>query len=137
MAGAALSTPELLFYFPAESIASLTRRWQDWVSRGATVATRKDQAQDCPGTRFELLRTHILLRPVMTAAVAIAEPRLDRANSVEDGAGRGGRLKGGPNSPGRTTGSRGSSTRSSCGCCCARCSPRPAARTTTGRNTTG
>ena len=84
MAGAALSTPELLFYFPAESIASLTRRWQDWVSRGATVATRKDQAQDCPGTRFELLRTHILLRPVMTAAVAIAEPRLDRANSVED-----------------------------------------------------
>lgn len=48
MAGAALSTPELLFYFPAESIASLTRRWQDWVSRGATVATRKDQAQDCP-----------------------------------------------------------------------------------------
>ena len=83
-AGAALSTPELLFYFPAESIASLTRRWQDWVSRGATVATRKDQAQDCPGTRFELLRTHILLRPVMTAAVAIAEPRLDRANSVED-----------------------------------------------------
>ena len=84
MAGAALSTPELLFYVPAESIASLTRRWQDWVSRGATVATRKDQAQDCPGTRFELLRTHILLRPVMTAAVAIAEPRLDRANSVED-----------------------------------------------------
>ncbi|MDZ4267121.1 MAG: hypothetical protein U1D00_15745 [Mycobacterium sp.] len=84
MAGAALSTPELLFYFPAESIASLTRRWQDWVSRGATVATRKDQAQDSPGTRFELLRTHILLRPVMTAAVAIAEPRLDRANSVED-----------------------------------------------------
>ena len=84
MAGAALSTPELLFYFPAESIASLSRRWQDWVSRGATVATRKDQAQDCPGTRFELLRTHILLRPVMTAAVAIAEPRLDRANSVED-----------------------------------------------------
>ena len=84
MAGAALSTPELLFYFPAESIASVTRRWQDWVSRGATVATRKDQAQDCPGTRFELLRTHILLRPVMTAAVAIAEPRLDRANSVED-----------------------------------------------------
>lgn len=84
MAGAALSTPELLFYFPAESIASLTRRWQDWVSRGATVATRKDQAQDSPGTRFELLRTHILLRPVMTAAVAIAEPRLDHANSVED-----------------------------------------------------
>lgn len=84
MAGAALSTPELLFYFPAESITSLTRRWQDWVARGTTVATRKDQAQDSPGTRFELLRTHILLRPVMTAAVAIAEPRLDRANSVDD-----------------------------------------------------
>ena len=84
MAGAALSTPELLFYFPAESITSLTGRWQDWVARGATVATRKDQAQDSPGTRFELLRTHILLRPVMTAAVAIAEPRLDRANSVDD-----------------------------------------------------
>lgn len=62
----------------------MTRRWQDWVSRGATVTTRKDQAQDSPGTRFELLRTHISLRPVMTAAVAIAEPRLDRASSSED-----------------------------------------------------
>ena len=31
---------------------------------------------------FELLRTHLLLRPALTAAVAIAEPRLDRTQSA-------------------------------------------------------
>lgn len=82
MSGAAIATPQLFFYFPEESIASLTGRWQDWVERGATVTTRKDQSQDAPGTNFELLRTHILLRPVVTAAVAIAEPRLDRTQSA-------------------------------------------------------
>lgn len=82
MPGAALSTPDLLFYFPGESISSLSDRWKDWVVRDATVVTRKDQAQDTPGVNFELLRTHILLRPAVTAAVAIAEPRLERAQSV-------------------------------------------------------
>lgn len=77
MPGAALSTPELLFYFPGESISSLSDRWKD-----VTVVTRKDQAQDAPGVNFELLRTHILLRPAVTAAVAIAEPRLERTQSV-------------------------------------------------------
>lgn len=72
MPGAALSTPDLLFYFPGESISSLN----------ATVVTRKDQSQDTPGVNFELLRTHILMRPAVTAAVAIAEPRLERIRSV-------------------------------------------------------
>ena len=81
MAGASLSTPQLLFYFPRESVTSLSDRWKDWVARDATVATRKDQSQDTPGVFFELLRTHILLRP---AAVSIAEPRLDRTQSAGD-----------------------------------------------------
>jgi hypothetical protein len=82
--GAVISTPNLLFYFPCESIPSLTTRWNDWVARDATVTTRKDQAQDAPGIHFELLRTHLLLRPALTAAVAIAEPHLDRTHSVGD-----------------------------------------------------
>src|SRR6478735_6114115 len=82
MPGAVISTPNLLFYFPGESIASLTGRWTDWVARDATVTTRKDQSQDAPGVFFELLRTHLLLRPALTAAVAIAEPRLDRTQSA-------------------------------------------------------
>ena len=49
MPGAVISTPNLLFYFPGESIASLTGRWTDWVARDATVTTRKDQSQDAPG----------------------------------------------------------------------------------------
>ena len=52
------------------------------MARDATVITRKDQSQDAPGVFFELLRTHLLLRPVLTAAVAIAEPRLDRTQSA-------------------------------------------------------
>ncbi|MDY6869262.1 MAG: hypothetical protein SV966_01350 [Actinomycetota bacterium] len=82
MPGAALSTPDLLFYFPQESISSLSDRWKDWVVRDATVVTRKDQAQGSPGVNFELLRTHILLRPAVTAAVAIAEPLLERSQSA-------------------------------------------------------
>jgi len=82
MPGAVISTPNLLFYCPGESIASLTGRWTDWVARDATVTTRKDQSQDAPGPFFELLRTHLLLRPALTAAVAIAEPRLDRTQSA-------------------------------------------------------
>lgn len=31
MPGAALSTRDLLFYFPGESISSLSDRWKDWV----------------------------------------------------------------------------------------------------------
>lgn len=81
MAGAMLSTPNLLFYLPGESIGSLTDRWKDWVARDATVATRKDQSQDTDGVQFELLRTRILLRPAQAEAVAIAEPRLDRTQS--------------------------------------------------------
>lgn len=53
-----------------------------WCATHATVVTRKDQSQDAPGVNFELLRTHILLRPAVTAAVAFAEPRLERAQSV-------------------------------------------------------
>ena len=82
MAGAVLSTPQLLFYLPAETISSLTDRWNDWVTRDATVATRKDQSQDTDGVPFELLRTRILLRPALSEAVAIAEPRLNRAQST-------------------------------------------------------
>ena len=82
MPGAVISTPNLLFYFPGESIASLTGRWTDWVARDATVITRKDQSQDAPGVFFELLRTHLLMRPALTAAVAIAEPRLDWTQSA-------------------------------------------------------
>ena len=52
------------------------------MARDATVTTRKDQSQDAPGVFFELLRTHLLLRPALTAAVAIAEPRLDRTQSA-------------------------------------------------------
>jgi hypothetical protein len=83
VSGAVISTPNLLFYFPGESIASLTTRWDDWVARDATVTTRKDQSQDAPGIHFELLRTHLLLRPALTAAVAIAEPHLDRTQSAD------------------------------------------------------
>lgn len=82
MTGAALSTPTLLIYLPGESIASLTERWNDWVTRDATITTRKDQSQDTDGVQFELLRTRILLRPALTEAVAIAEPRLDRTQST-------------------------------------------------------
>lgn len=82
MTGAALSTPNLLFYLPGETIASLTERWTDWVTRDATVVTRKDQSQDTAGVYFELLRTHIRLRPALTEAVAIAEPHLDRTQSA-------------------------------------------------------
>jgi len=42
MPGAVISTPNLLFYFPGESIASLTGRWTDWVARDATVTTPID-----------------------------------------------------------------------------------------------
>jgi len=70
--GAAISTPELLFYFPRESINSLTDRWQDRMGRDATVATHKDQSQDTAGINREFLRTHLLLRPALTAVVAIA-----------------------------------------------------------------
>ena len=52
------------------------------MARDATVITRKDQSQDAPGVFFELLRTHLLLRPALTAAVAIAEPLLDRTQSA-------------------------------------------------------
>ncbi len=82
MTGAVLSTPFLLFYMPEETIASLTERWEDWVARDATVVTRKDQGQDTSGVLFELLRTRIMLRPALTEAVAIAEPRLDRTQSA-------------------------------------------------------
>ena len=82
MTGAAMSTPHLLFYFPAETVRSLTQRWEDWVFRDATVVTRKDQSQDTSGVYFELLRTHIRLRPALSEAVAIAEPRLDRTQSA-------------------------------------------------------
>lgn len=81
MAGAVLSTPNLLFYLPGESMSSLTDRWNDWVARDATVTTRKDQSQDTDGVQFELLRTRILLRPALAEAVAIAEPHLDRSQS--------------------------------------------------------
>jgi hypothetical protein len=82
VSGAVISTPNLLFYFPCESITSLTERWTDWVARDATVTTRKDQSQDAPGVFFELLRTHLLLRPALTPTVAIAEPHLDRSQSA-------------------------------------------------------
>ncbi|OFJ51408.1 hypothetical protein BEL07_22820 [Mycolicibacterium grossiae] len=82
MAGAVLSTPYLLFYMPEETIASLTERWTVWVARDATVVTRKDQGQDTSGVLFELLRTRIMLRPALTEAVAIAEPRLNREQSA-------------------------------------------------------
>jgi hypothetical protein len=82
MSGAALSTSSLLFYFPRESVASLEDRWKGWVVRDATVCTRKDQSQDAPGVLFELLRTHIQLRPALIEAVAFAEPHLDRTRSA-------------------------------------------------------
>lgn len=83
---ALISTPQLLFYFPDESTASLTGRWEDWVSRDATVVTRKDQSEDSPGIMFELLRTTIRLRPALTSLVAIAEPRLHREKTAAAGA---------------------------------------------------
>ena len=81
MSGAVISTPNLLFYFHDETVASLTQRWNDWVTRDATVTTRKDQSEDAPGITFEFLRTKIILRPAVTPAVAIAEPRLERSRS--------------------------------------------------------
>ena len=78
----ALSTPNLLFYFPSESIDTLTQRWNDWVDRDATVSTRKDQSEDTPGVLFEMLRTRVLLRPALTPVVSIAEPRISREHSA-------------------------------------------------------
>lgn len=70
----ALSTPNLLFYFPSESINTLTQRWNDWVDRDATVSTRKDQSEDTPGVLFEMLRTRVLLRPALTPVVSGKSP---------------------------------------------------------------
>jgi hypothetical protein len=81
---ALISTPHLAFYFADETVGALTERWNDWVGRGATVVTRKEQAEDSPGVLFELLRTTIRLTPALAAEVAIAEPRLHREQS--DGA---------------------------------------------------
>jgi hypothetical protein len=73
---AALSTPHLLYIFPAESMASLNERWLDWVQRQATVRTRKDQSQDTPGVHYELLLSQVILRPALIGTVVIAEPRI-------------------------------------------------------------
>lgn len=45
-----ISTPNLAFYFPDETVKTLNERWDDWVARGATVVTKKDQAEDTPGS---------------------------------------------------------------------------------------
>lgn len=73
---AALSTPHLVYVFPQESMATLNKRWRDWVARDATVVTRKDQSQDTPGVHYEMLLSQVLLRPAVIGAVVIAEPRV-------------------------------------------------------------
>ncbi|MCG7597524.1 MAG: hypothetical protein U0Q47_09405 [Mycobacterium sp.] len=80
-----ISTPNLAFYFPDETVKTLNERWDDWVARGATVVTKKDQAEDTPGILFELLRTDIRFTPGLTPAVAIAEPRLHREQTAASG----------------------------------------------------
>lgn len=73
---AALSTPHLVYVFPQETMTSLDQRWHDWVTRDATVRTRKDQSQDAPGVLYEMLLSQVILRPAAIGAVVIAEPRV-------------------------------------------------------------
>ena len=77
-----IATPYVAFCFPDESVATLTARWDDWVSRKATVITKKDHAEDTPGVRFDLLRTTIRIVPALCPVIVIAEPRLQRGNSA-------------------------------------------------------
>jgi hypothetical protein len=73
---AALSTPQLVYVFPRETMITLNKRWHEWVERDATVRTRKDQSQDTPGIQYEMLLSEVILRPAVIGTVVIAEPRL-------------------------------------------------------------
>lgn len=76
MTGAAITVTHASFYFRDETVATIERRWTDWVNRDITVATRKDQSADTPGVSFELLYSRFLLRPAHTPFVVISELHL-------------------------------------------------------------
>lgn len=76
MTGAAITVTHASFYFRDETVASIEKRWNDWVNRDTTVVTRKDQGADAPGVSFELLYSKFLLRPAHTPFVVLSELHL-------------------------------------------------------------